>query len=331
MERHYRHAQRYRERSATRSADRWISAGHPLDDLPAETVKEGSLRGSGSAPSVAILQITDMEQNKDDAWSAIIDLYHKRLPADERYPNGVLFNLIRDHLRGDFGPRRISAYWKAYFMVAKFGQQVVGMLLGYNYDDSQSDFVYIPYLVVAKGLPREADPRTIGRKLIDNLVSIRMAEKNGNRICFIAEVDDPATTEDRKEKCRRRARIELFDTISHIAHFELRCLDFKFIQPKLAPSDIGAEEELLILYGAKISRKFLAREEVVRILTWFYKQLYSANMFTDPEEDDEYQHYLDRLLDKATNAIPDQVRLKKLEPFYRGPGAEGDNGENAEI
>jgi Effector-associated domain 1 len=45
-------------------ADR-LAAGHSLDDLPAPIVPESSLGVSVSAPTVAIVQITDMQRNKE--------------------------------------------------------------------------------------------------------------------------------------------------------------------------------------------------------------------------------------------------------------------------
>jgi hypothetical protein len=55
------------------------------------------------------------------------------------------------------------------------------------------------------------------------------------------------------------------------------------------------EKRLLILYGADSPPRVLPKAELLDIITWFYKQLYAANMFADAEDDRQYQDYLDQL------------------------------------
>jgi hypothetical protein len=269
------------------------------------------LTASAGKPALTVEQVNDVFVHKDDVWSAIVELYEKRLPEDERYDNAILFDLIRSHLSGDFGARRPAAYWKAFFLIAKSGDKVVGMLLGYNYNDAQSNFLYITYLIAQKPQPN----RDIGRTLIEAFIRLkRDRDDKGPQARFLADVDDPATTTDPKEKRDRQTRIKLFDLISRFAGVQLRCLDLKFIQPKL--SRWKHEKQLLILFGAEAPPQLLSKSEALQIITWLYKQLYAANMFVDPADDHEYQRYLDYLLKRATEALPDSVELLSLQQIY---------------
>ena len=133
---------------------------------------------------------------------------------------------------------------------------------------------------------------------------------------LIAEVDDPAETDNPDDSAKRRARIRRLNTLAAFVNIMLRCLDLKFVQPRLGLWGNTAEHQLLVLYGQEAPPDALSKAEVVQIITWLYKQLYAANMFDDPDEDREYQRYLDRLLESATESLPDRVRLLRLQHIY---------------
>jgi hypothetical protein len=293
------------------NAEEWARMGIALVELAAERIGNRVLQ-----KVVTVLQITDIDANKDDAWSAI-ELYG-RLPEDERYDDGVIIDLIRRHLSGDFGPRRPAAYWKAFFLIAKLGTRVVGMLLGYNYNDGEINFVYIPYLVVSRPQPAGDNPRDVSQALIDALVRLQQGSTEDGRFRFVAEVDDPRETDDASEQLERRARIRLFDRIAGFARLNLRCLDYKFIQPRLEPWSDLPEKRLLILYGSQDPLPVaISKAELLQVITWFYKQLYAANISDDPNEDRQYQCYLDKILERVTEALPDSVHLLRLQQIYR--------------
>jgi hypothetical protein len=283
---------------------------------PGAIVNIGGDSTTHSVPvGFTVLQVTDITTNEDDVWSAI-DLYAERLPLEERYDDDAFIDLIRRHLSGDFGPRRVAAHWTPYLLIAKNGPDVVGMLLGYNFNDMKSNFLYIPYLIAQEPQPNHSNPRDISRMLVRELARLQLSRDNkGLQVRFLAEVDDPAETEDPSERLTRRARIRLFNRIAGFANMQLRCVDLKFLQPKLNLWNDLPEQKLLLCYGAEHPQRVLFKAELLEITIWFYKQLYAANMFDDPNEDREYQHYLDRLLKSASETIPDSVQLFRLEEY----------------
>lgn len=261
--------------------------------------------------ALTIQRISDVDVQEEDFWAAL-KLYDARLPPSERYDDAILVDMIRHHLSGEFGPRRPSAAWRAYLLVAKHGQDVVGMLLGY--DDTRSRFLYIPYLVVRKPRRRGLNPEDVSRSLVRELARVqRSSNEQWQKSRFLCEVDDPEETEDPHEKIKRRARMALFGKLAAFSKLQLRCIDFKFIQPNLDPWGHSPESRLRILYGVEHPPRFLPREELLEVLNWFYTQLYAANMFEDPDEEREYQLYLDKLRRRATEALPERVCLLRLQ------------------
>ena len=221
---------------------------------------------------------------------------------------------MKNHLAGNFGPHRQSDYWKACLLVAKYGKEVVGMLLAYNYKDSRSNFLYIPYLVAREPQKNEVNPDGISRALIQELVRVqRGKEDKGQEARFLTEVDDPTESSDPGEQRKRRARIALFNKIAAFANVQLRCLDYKFLQPKLVPWGDARETQLRLLYGVEHPTLTLSKAELLDIITWLYTQLYAANISEDPAEGKKYECYLNQLLKSATDALPDGVRLLRLQ------------------
>jgi hypothetical protein len=277
-----------------------------------------NIAGTTATPELAIRRVLDIDANKEDAWSAI-ELY-ARLPEDERYDDDVIIELIRRHLSGDFGPRRPASHWKAFFLVAKLGKKVCGMLLGYNYNNRQSNLVYVPYLIVSKPDPGTDNPRNVSQALVDALVGClnELAHSDDPPLRFLAEVDDPRETIDPSERRERRARVRLFDRIAGFAKLNLRCLDYKFTQPKLEPWSDLPEKKLLILYGSQSRPPMdISKTEFSQIMAWLYKELYATNMSLTPDEDRQYQRYLEELFRSVREKLPNGVRALRLQQIYR--------------
>ena len=69
--------------------------------------------------------------------------------------------------------------------------------------------------------------------------------------------------------------------------------------------------------------------ELGQIITWLYKQLYATNVSDIPDEDQQYQYYLDELLQRVREKLPDGVRLLRLQQIYREnqTGSQTQHGE----
>jgi hypothetical protein len=63
----------------------------------------------------------------------------------------------------------------------------------------------------------------------------------------------------------------------------------------------------------------ISKVELRQIIKWFYKELYAANLFDNQDEDQQYQCYLEGLLERVTETLPDSVRLLRLQQIYREP------------
>jgi hypothetical protein len=284
---------------------------------PGASVNIGVAPVPASASLVTVLRVTDINAYEDDV-SAAIELYG-RLPEEERYDDDVFVDLIRHHLAGDFGVYRPAAHWKAFFFIAKIDVRVVGMLLAYAYDDHKDQFLYVPYLVASRPRPNEQNAKNVSQALIDELVRLqRTSGSQHTDFCILTEVEDPAETDDPLKRLQRRSRIRLFGRIAGFAGLNLRCLEYKFTQPKLEPWIDTPEKQLLLLYGSQEQPPpRLPRAALLRIITWLYKQLYAANMPENPEEAGVYRQYLDGLLRNAVANMPESVRLLRLHQIYR--------------
>lgn len=258
-----------------------------------------------------IENISDPIRQRDDLRCAI-QINNERLPAEERYDESLFVDLIRHHLARNFGPHRPSVYWKGHLLVAKYASEVVGMLLGY--DDFKVNLCFISYLVAKQPRLGVFNEDEISKELLEEFVRIRQGAKAVQSPRFLTEVEHPARTDNPEEQLRRLARIALFDRFAAYAGFELRVLDFTFLQPKLDPwgGDLP-EKELVLLYAAEHVPASLSKTEALKILTWTYTQLYAANMFDASADFEQYMRYITELLERSANALPDKVELLKVQ------------------
>lgn len=290
--------------------ERDVAVGLPKDADHTDVV---SLKGTAPPPpaKLRIENITDPAKQRNDMRSAI-QINNEKLPPAERYDESIFATLIRHHLLGDFGPNRPSAYWKGHLLVAKYGAEVVGMLLGY--DDFKANFSFISYLAAKQPRPGVSNEEDISRELLEEFVRIRQEAKLTLSPRFVTEVDDPARTDDPAEQRTRLARIALFDKLAGYSPIKLRVLDFAYLQPKLDPW--GADElekELVLLYAAEQVPARFSRAEVLEILTWTYTQLYAANMFDDAADFERYMAYINSLLKRLSDTLPDTVELLQVQ------------------
>lgn len=305
-------------RRATRTqAGNWdfgadVGVGLPKGVEHTDPIPLDSTAGSPSTPAkLRIESIAEAGRQRDELRCAI-QIYNERLPAEERYDESILVDLIRHHLSGDFGANRPSAYWKAHLLVSKYGAEVVGMLLGY--DDLSASISFVSYLVAKPPRPDVVNEDVISEELLREFLRIHEQDGEARKLRYLTEVDDPTRTDDPTERLRRLARIALFDRFAAYAGIELRVLDLTFLQPKLDPwAGDAPEKELMLLYAAESVPASLSKTEALEILTWSYTQLYAANMFDDPADFERYMAYVRSLLERVANKLPDRVELLRVQ------------------
>lgn len=297
--------------SGTWEFERDIAVGLPkgvdhTDPIP--------LSGTVVAPSakLRIENVTDPFRQKNELRSAV-QINNERLPEDERYDESIFVDLIRKHLLGDFSAAQRPGTWKGHLLVAKYGAEVVGMLLGY--DDSDAKFTFVSYLATKQPKPDVRNEDEVSRELLEEFVRIRQGTAGLSETTrFLTEVDDPARSDDPAEQLKRIARIALFDKFAVYAAIELRVLDFTYLQPLLDPWGAKVpEKKLTLLYAAERVPARLSKAEMVEILNWIYTRLYAANMFDDAADFDRYKQYLEALQTTVVNSLPDSIELLKIQ------------------
>ena len=296
----------------------WEFAADLSVGLPSKTSERtGQIYLTGAIPprktksgGLTIEQLSDARAQQDDLHAAL-QVYLHRIPPEERYAEATLVELIRRHLSGDFGPHRPSKYWRGHFLVAKYEDEVVGMLLWY--DDLQAGFSFISYLAAKKPAIGKSNPNDIGRALFRELLPLRRGIANQGPLRILSEVDDPRKTNNPVERRRRLSRVRLFNTIAAYEGVQLRCIDMTFLQPKLNPWGKEPEEDLLLVYVADDLPTSLPRKDIAEIVEWTCTKLYAANISTDPVESREYEEYLQGLSRKVIQALPENVRLLRVE------------------
>jgi predicted MPP superfamily phosphohydrolase len=293
-----------RTQGGTWDFERDGSVGLPKDADHTDLI---SLTATAPPPlaKLRIEDITDPKKQRDDLRSAI-QINNNKLPETERYDESIFAKLITRHLLGNFGPNRVSAYWKAHLLVAKYGSELVGMLLGYT--DFSANFSFISYMAAKDPRLDVFNEEQISEELLEEFVRARLQTKTSQPPRFVSEVDDPARTNDLAERRTRVARIALFDKIAAYSPFDLRVLDFAYLQPRLDPwaGDVP-EKDLVLLYAAEHIPARFSRIEVLEILTWTYTQLYAANMFDDTADFERYMGYINELLKRVSNKLTDSV------------------------
>ena len=278
-------------------------------------VGKGRVELPAQAPLREDELIVEKIVNFDAQWERIkeaLSLYEKRIPSEERYNRELMVDLIRRHLSDEFG-----SAWKMHFLVASWRGRCVGMLI--CYEDVETNFAFVAYLAAAKNLrlPGKKNPRKVSERLAIDLMKARRDLGLERPPRFLFEVDDPALTDDPKERIERLSRLKLFDEFAPAKSMHLRALDFSYLQPELEWPPTG-KRRLLLCYAAPGLHTMLPKAEVVDILTWTYTQLYSGDsVFEEPSARAAYERDTRELLESSR---PGLARASPLAAILRNQG-----------
>jgi len=252
-------------------------AGPARPSIVAGDKAGSSVRG---LDNVHIELISDFERSERVIEEAL-RLYERRIPRDEQYTHEDMVGIVRRHLSDEYGP-----HWKMHFLVAKRGDHVVGLLIGY--DDLQSNFTFVSYLAndkhsvdsTNKERTGRAGVELTGRLLAESLLDAsRRLRPEGASVRFVFEIDSPDVAEG-TERRRRAGRFKLFEQFCRFAPFKglrLRVIDIPYQQPPLGwPPRPGGNRPLLLCYAAPNLASSLPKTDVVKMLEWVYLSLYDS-------------------------------------------------------
>jgi Domain of unknown function (DUF4062) len=252
--------------------------------------------------SVTIEHIQNFDQSVERIILAL-DLYVRRIPAEERYDTSEMADLIRRHLAGEWPT------WRLHLFIAMSDGDAVGMLL--CYDDLANNLAFIPYFVVAKPVPGLRNDRTIGIRLIQDLMRACDQAKPGRTTRIVFEVDDPRLAADRPQHRRCIGRLMHFAIlVAPQSKVRMRVLNVPYVQPALGwPPKEGPPKKLLLCYVTNNLGAFLPRPEAAELLTWTYTSLYAEDIFEDEAQRTAYAAHIRSLLNDTLAGLPDQVPL----------------------
>lgn len=274
----------------------------------------GSLVTLGSLPrqeirttfveDVSITRVTDLEAQGADLHDAL--RVYERIPDEERVENDELIDLTRRHLAHEFGQR-----WEQFFLIAKTGDEIAGVLVAY--DDVAANYTFVSALAVRQPRSGVRAAHAVSRKLLEALSRFRRDTGDpGRRLRIVAEVDDPKDAANLDEARRRRARLRWFAEIAELANTSLRVLDLAFLQPNLRGRYADVPRRLLLLYAERQLPAEWTREELRPLLDWVYYQIYGDDMLVPAEERAALRNHVCELSSRVDGSLPERIRLRRI-------------------
>lgn len=193
------------------------------------------------------------------------------------------------------------------FLVATRDGRVVGGLYAQYYSNWR--LLFVSYLFVRKGVAKDLEG-TIAFHLVKylrNLMGRKMKKCQG--VLFEVEPKE----DDRKGRANKNGRINLFRSMANQLGLKARQLEVNYLQPKLSLWDGTSEERRLVLLYVRLKEfpltEWVPRDEVKRILSFVYEDLYGDCYMDSERKNQEYRDYLRNLYSKVTKDLPEQVPL----------------------
>jgi hypothetical protein len=132
---------------------------------------------------------------------------------------------------------------------------------------------------------------------------------------LLYEIDatDPALT--KEENDHRKARRRLFSGLVRKLGLKDYKIPINYIQPKVSILDGSSFEEvpMLLMYvpmSNSSNRTVLTKDELTSIIETTYLEWYGDIYESDPETQEQYLAYLEQIVSRFVNALPDRVALE---------------------
>jgi len=263
----------------------------------AARIKRILTRRRPQEPQVEISRVSDPED--DDLHEALI-LYKKRLPEHERDQDD---DIIRWFQEIEAETKNGICELKDYFLVARLGDRVCGLMYFHYYPETKLAFV--SYLVTDGD--NDTTQSRVTNRLAKRAGKLLKKEAKG-LIGFVAETDDPRRAESSPKRLEARARIKLFRKIAQTQRAALMVLDMPYVQPRTSLEERDAQATPMVLIYARPGRinklPFIPKADGERILRFVYNTVYADEF---PDSDGRYREHLRGLLEKQLAQLPDQI------------------------
>ncbi len=250
--------------------------------------------------AIQIERITSVKQRA--TLMLALALYGKRLPENECDSEEEIIRWVKE-IEAETKAGNCSL--KDYFLIAKIGDQVEGMLYAQYYPDR--GLAFLSYLVIEES--SEAHNLRASARLLDYLLTELRAEKCTG-IVFELEFSKTGKLAHRRE-CRSRMR--RFRWLSRLLGVIVKEVVIPYRQPKLSLWEQGRQEERQhLMYGRLDSPELndaIRKPEARNILGFLYEDIYGDGFEYDANRDSRFRGYLRRQLKAVADRLPGIVRL----------------------
>jgi hypothetical protein len=213
-----------------------------------------------------VIRRTRNERDLD--LSAALDLYERRIPANQRVESADIVAWVAERKDTDC------------FLIAKFKKKVCGFTVFHCYPRFRRGM--FSYMVVDKG---RGLPSDIADCLMRKTFRLLKSKPFASAECFLMEVDDPRQRSP-KERSMMLARIRRFSRLAAVGGFTLRAIDIDYKQPPLTHQPSASQDTMLLLVAARrnTDRTTLPKKEVVQLLRFIYTEVYPDGYSTDQDQ-----------------------------------------------
>lgn len=249
----------------------------------------------------ARIRVRVIRPSDDRSFDALFDLYQRRID----YNSQIDVSLIRKW----YSETSIRKATNNTIIGAYSNRALVGfMQIMWSLDHCA---LFVTYLVIDDSV---GIARTDAAKALIGFAVRKFSRRCSKVIHFIFEVEKPDFSRDKeREKAQRdSARIKRLKLLCRDSGLWCGEIDADYIQPEM-PNEAGISNEhpmrILIAGRESSTPKTLERRTYVELLRYLYFGIYARVYEGDPELAQIYADGLERLIGKASDTLPESLRL----------------------
>jgi len=250
--------------------------------------------------SKKMMVVKRIQSPSDQDLIPALELYCRSIPENERDSQETIVRWLQEI---EIETKEGRCKLKDYFLVAKVGNRVAGLLYGQYYPNRGLMFVSFmavdrEYLETRHCLASTALLRYLSREL-------RRGLKTCEGIVFELEYHGSGN---KKHDRTCRARMRHFRALARTQNLAVKEIEVGYRQPKLSLWEGNQKEERQhLMYGRTKPPALsttISRTEVERILRFLHEDIYGDHFEDDPGRDREFRLYLNGLYRKLTANLP---------------------------
>lgn len=251
-----------------------------------------------------LIKVKRIQSTDDPDLLQALELYSRNIPNNERdNPENIVRWLQEIQIETMAGKCKL----KDYFLITKVREKVCGLLYAQYYPHSR--LMFISYMVVDRDIP-EARWCAASNALLRYLShELHKTLKNCEGIVF--ELEYPKKEKKREQILTCRARIRHFCALARMQNIVVKKIKIDYRQPKLSLwENRYSEEKQALMYGRTRPPHIattIPRDEVVKVLSFFYNDIYGDHFEDDPIRNTKFRHYLKKLYETMIRDLPDDI------------------------